>query len=93
MEARLNGYLKEMGSDDGETLYGFRAACAITPALSGAELSEITDQVRWTRRHTTLHNLQLASAHSYSHVWVEQRQCLETFFLCPSFTQRLFPEK
>ena len=59
-EARLKGYLKEMGSDDGETLHGFRAGCAITLALSGAELSEIMDHVEWTRRHTALHYLQLA---------------------------------
>jgi len=49
-----------MGSDDGETLHGFRAGWAITLALSGAELSEIMDHVRWTRRHTALHYLQLA---------------------------------
>ena len=56
-EARLKGYLREMGSDDGETLHGFRAGCAITLALSGAELSEIMDHVGWTRRHTALHYL------------------------------------
>ena len=60
VEARLKGYLKEMGSDDGETLHGFRAGCAITLALSGAELSGIMDHVEWTRRHTALHYLQLA---------------------------------
>ena len=54
------GYLKEMGSDDGEPLHGFRAGCAITLALSGAELSEIMDHAGWTRRHTALHYLQLA---------------------------------
>ena len=59
-EAHLKRYLKEMGSDDGETLHGFRAGCAITLALSGAELSEIMDHVGWTRRHTALHYLQLA---------------------------------
>ena len=37
-EAPLRGHLKEMGSDDGQTLHGFRAACAITLPLSGAEL-------------------------------------------------------
>ena len=47
-EARLKGYLREMGSDDGETLHGFRAGCAITLALSGAELSEIMGHVGWT---------------------------------------------
>ena len=56
----MKGYLKEMGSDDGQTLHGFRAGCSITLALSGAELSEIMDHVGWTRRHTALHYLQLA---------------------------------
>ena len=46
-----------MGSDDGETLHGFRPRCAITLKLSGAELSEIMDHVGWTRRHTALHYL------------------------------------
>ena len=53
-------YLKEMGSDDGETLHGFRSGCAITLALSGVELSEIMDHVGWSRRHTALHYWQLA---------------------------------
>ena len=34
-EARLKLYLKEMGQEDGETLYAFRSGCAITLALSG----------------------------------------------------------
>ena len=59
-EARLKGYLQEMGTDDGETLHGFRAGCAITLALSGAKLSEIMGHVGWSRRHTALHYLQLA---------------------------------
>ena len=59
-EVCLQGYLKEMGSDGGETPHGFRARCALTLALSGAELSEIMDNVGWTRRHTALHYLQLA---------------------------------
>ena len=58
-EARLKVYLKEMDSDNGETLHGFRAGCAITLALSGADLSEIMDHVGWTRRHTALYYLQL----------------------------------
>ena len=53
-------YLKEMGSDNGETLHGLRAGCAITLALSGADLSEITDHVGWTRSYTALYYLQLA---------------------------------
>ena len=58
----LKGYLKEMGSDDGETLLVFSAGCAITLALSEAELSEIMDHVGWTRRHSALHYLQFAVA-------------------------------
>lgn len=54
-ESRLKGYLKEMNADDGETLHGFRAGCAITLALTGADLTEIMDHVGWTRRHTILH--------------------------------------
>ena len=52
--------LKGDGPDNGETLHGFRAGCAITLALSGAELAEIMDHVGWTRRHTALYYLQLA---------------------------------
>lgn len=59
-EARLKTYLKEMGADEGETLHGFRSGCAITLALTGADLSEIMDHVGWTRRHTALYYLQLA---------------------------------
>ena len=59
-EARLRTYLKEMGSDDGETLRGFRSGCAITLALSGVELSEVMDHVGGTQRHTALYYLQLA---------------------------------
>ena len=59
-EARLKLYLQMMDADDGETLHGFRAGCAITLALSGAELSEIMDHVGWSRRHTALYYLKLA---------------------------------
>ena len=59
-EARLKSYLKAMGADDGETLHGFRSGCAITLALTGADLSEIMDHVGWARRHTALYYLQLA---------------------------------
>ena len=59
-EARLKVYLNEMGADDGETLHGFRAGCAITLALTGADIAEIMDHVGWTRRHTTPYYLQLA---------------------------------
>ena len=59
-EARLKVYLNEMGADDGETLHGFRAGCAITLALTGADIAEIMDHVGWTRRHTAHYYLQLA---------------------------------
>lgn len=59
-EARLKTYLKAMGADEGETLHGFRAGCAITLALTGADLSEIMEHVGWNRRHTALYYMQLA---------------------------------
>ena len=59
-ESRLKGYLKEMNADDGETLHGFRSGCAITLALTGADLAEIMDHVGWTRHHTALYYMQLA---------------------------------
>jgi integrase len=59
-EARLKGYLQEMHADQGETLHGFRAGCAITLALSGADLAEIMEHVGWSRRHTAVYYMQLA---------------------------------
>ena len=59
-DARLKVYLKQMKADDGETLHGFRSGCAITLALTGADLSEIMEHVGWARRHTALYYLQLA---------------------------------
>ena len=56
-ESRLKGYLKEMNADNDETLHGFRSGCAITLALTGADLAEIMDHVGWTRRHTALFTL------------------------------------
>ncbi len=53
-EARLKTYLKAMGVDKGETLHGFRAGCAITLALNGADLSKIMEHVGWNRRHTAV---------------------------------------
>ena len=49
-----------MNADNGETLYGFRSGCAITLALTGADLAEIMDHVGLTRRHTALYYMQLA---------------------------------
>lgn len=49
-----------MGTDEGETLHGFRSGCAITLALKGAELSEIMDHVGWSRRQTGVYYLQSA---------------------------------
>ena len=59
-ESRLKSYLKEMSADNGETLHGFRSGCAITLALTGADLAEIMDHVGWSRRHTALYYMQLA---------------------------------
>ena len=49
-----------MDKDDGETLHGFRSGCAITLALTGADLSEIMQHVGWARRHTALYYMQLS---------------------------------
>ena len=59
-EASLKVYLQQMWCDSGETFHGFRAGCAITLTLSGAELSENMDHVGWSRRHTALYYLPLA---------------------------------
>lgn len=59
-EARLKLYLQDMKADQGETLHGFRSGCAITLALTGADLSEIMEHIGWARRHTALYYLQLA---------------------------------
>lgn len=59
-EARLKLYLKEMHADEGETLHGFRSGCAITLALTGADLANIMEHVGWSRRHTALYYIQLA---------------------------------
>ena len=58
--ARLKLYLKQMNADERETLHGFRSGCAITLALTGADLSKIMEHVGWARRHTALYYLQLA---------------------------------
>ena len=71
-----------MQADDGETLHGFRSGCAITLALSGADLSEIMDHVGWSRRHTAFYYMQLAkvlhpagaSAKLASNIGAEQSQ-------------------
>ena len=40
-EARLKVYLKEMGSDNGETLHGFRAGCAIPWLYQGLSCQKL----------------------------------------------------
>ena len=49
-----------MKAVEGETPDGFRSGCAITLALTGADLSEKMEPVGWARRHTALFYLQLA---------------------------------
>ena len=57
---KARSYPKKMGADDGDTLHAFRSGCAITLALTGADLSEIMDHVGWANRHTALYYMQLA---------------------------------
>ena len=59
-ESSFKGIPKGDGIRRWRNSHGFRAGCAITLALPGAELSEIIDHVGWTRRHTALHYLQSA---------------------------------
>ena len=59
-EVRLKVYLKKIGSDNGETLHGFRSGCVITLALTGEELSEIIGHVGSSNRHTALYYMPLA---------------------------------
>ena len=48
-----------MGADNGETLHGFRSGCAITLALTGADLSDIMDHVGGANRHIAIYYMQL----------------------------------
>ena len=47
-EARLKGYLRQIGSDDGETFHALEPDVLYNVLLSGAELLEIMDHVGWT---------------------------------------------
>ena len=53
-----------MKADDGKTLHAFRLGCAITVAVTGADLSEIMEHVGWARRHTALYYLTNGKRHS-----------------------------
>ena len=59
-EARLKVHLKQTTGDDGETLHGFCSDCAITLALTEADLTEMMENVGWARKDTALYYLQLA---------------------------------
>ena len=59
-EARLKVHLKQIKAEDGETLHGFCSDCAITLALTEANLTEIMEYPGLARRHTALYYLQLA---------------------------------
>ncbi|KAK3735069.1 hypothetical protein QZH41_010773 [Actinostola sp. cb2023] len=58
-ESRLKLYLKEFHMDESHTLHGFRSGCAITLALSGAELQDIMSHVGWKSQATASHYMQL----------------------------------
>ena len=57
---RLKTHLTQVDADDGEMLHGFRAGCAITLALTCADLSKIMEHVGCNHRHTALYYMQLA---------------------------------
>jgi len=65
-ESRLKLYLKEFHMDESHTLHGFRSGCAITLALSGAELQDIMSHVGWKSQATASHYMQLSKVMSAS---------------------------
>ena len=45
IQQRLKHYFKEMNADEGESVHSLRAGCAITLALSGAQLADVMGHV------------------------------------------------
>ena len=58
-EARLKIYLKEAPIDKVETLHSFRSGSAITLALSGSQLTDMS-HVGWNDKETALYYMKLA---------------------------------
>ena len=60
IQQRLKLYLKEARIDEGETLHSLRAGCAISLALSDAQLADIMSHVGWKIDQTALYYMKLA---------------------------------
>ncbi|KAL9955934.1 hypothetical protein ACROYT_G037338 [Oculina patagonica] len=58
-QQRLELYLKEAHLDEGETLHSLRSGCAITLALSGAQLADVMSHVGWKNGQTALYYMKL----------------------------------
>ena len=58
-QQRLRVSLKETFLDEGETLHSFRSGCAITFALSGAQLADVMTQVGWKNGQTAFYYMKL----------------------------------
>ena len=58
-QQRLKVYLKEAHLDEGETLHSLRSGCAITLALSGAQLADVMSHVGWKNGQTALYYMKL----------------------------------
>ena len=56
----LKLYLKEARLDEGKTLHSLRSGCAITLALSGAQLADVMSHVGWKKGQTALYCMKLA---------------------------------
>ena len=56
---RLKVYLKETCLEEGETLHSFRSGCAITLALSAAQLADVMSHVGWKNGQTALYYMKL----------------------------------
>ncbi len=58
-QQKLKLYLKEAHLDEGETLHSLRSGCAITLALSGAQLADVMSNVGWKNGQTALYYMKL----------------------------------
>ena len=58
-QKRLRVSLKEACLDEEETLHSFRSDCAITLALSGAQLADVMSHVGWKNGQTALYYMKL----------------------------------
>ncbi|KAI8494119.1 hypothetical protein Bbelb_284660 [Branchiostoma belcheri] len=54
-------YLQRLGIDQGETLHGCRAGCAIALHMAGASEQEVMDHVGWFTKQTAAHYMKMGT--------------------------------